>query len=104
MVRVTIGAGQSMGQASGHIAIVVSIIFKMLISHYYILLDLIFVVTLQPRILILTKATMATMATKIMPTIKRLFFTMMQTLKLDNKLVHQITSIIIQKVSNNFVV
>ena len=92
-----------MGQAMAlHYAIVVSIISKMLINHYYILLDLIFVVILQPSMLILTKATMgimATMATKIMPTIKQ-FFKMMQALKLDNKLVHQITSIIIQRVSN----
>ena len=92
-----------MGQLMAmHIAIVVSIILKMLINHYFILLDLIFVVILQPRMLILTKATMvimATMATKIMPTIKQ-FFTMMQALKLDNNLVHQISSIIIQRVSN----
>jgi hypothetical protein len=71
-------------------------------SYSEFILDLIFVVILQPRMLILTKATtviMATMATKIMPTIKQ-FFKMMQALKLDNKLVHQITSIIIQRVCN----
>ena len=62
-------------------------------------------VCLQPRLVILTKAKMATMeilatmATSIMPTIKQCF-TMMPTLKLDSNLAHQITSIIIQKVSN----
>jgi hypothetical protein len=75
-------------------------ISKMLINHYCILLDLTFVVTLQPRMLILTKATMvimATMATKIMHAIKY-FLPMLQELKLDNNLVHQTTSKILQKV------
>ena len=66
---------------------------------------------LQPRLVILTKATLAIMAimetmetlaiitTQITATIKQ-YFEMMPTLKLDNKLVHQITSIINQKVSN----
>ena len=47
-----------------------------------------FFVYLQHRLVILTKATI------------KQFFTMMPTLKLDNKLVHRITSIIIQEVSN----
>ena len=70
-----------------------------------LLLITFFLVCLQPRLVLLTKAKMrtmeilATMATPIMPTIKQCF-TMMLTLKLDNKLVHRFPSIIIQKVSN----
>ena len=59
----------------------------------------ILVVILQPKLLILTKAAMAIMVIKTM-SIPKQCFTMMPTPKLDNKLVHRITSIIIQKVSN----
>ena len=59
----------------------------------------ILVVILQPKLLILTKAAMAIMVIKTM-WIPKQCFTMMPTPKLDNKLVHRITSIIIQKVSN----
>ena len=59
----------------------------------------ILVVILQPKLLILTKAAMAIMVIKTMSMPKQCF-TMMPTPKLDNKLVHRTTSIIIQKVSN----
>merc|ERR1711899_40265 len=50
----------------------------------------------KPRLAILTKATKAIMATPISAIIKQCF-TMMPTLKLDNKLAHRLISIIIQK-------